>query len=320
MSEPSVSTYRGWEIVHLTSDQLEVDVVPGKGGDVTSVRWRPLGVDVLWRTRWGLRPRGEHTTIGSSEALLSQAYPGGWQTVFPNAGSPSMEHGVEWGMHGEAWLASYDWAVDDGVSPGAAAVELRTDLVRSPFSLVKRITVDGPSVTVTETATNDGAEPVEVTWSQHPAFGAPLVGPSTRVETAARTVWLDPTTPSEWPLLPDGADLSRVPAPGAGISRLAFLADFAEGRAGIVNDELGLRADLTWDTSLMPHAWYWLEAGGRAGFPWYSGAYVLALEPATSWPDSGVSGVRATTATQVAIAPGESRTATVTLTLAATSG
>lgn len=309
VSEPSVSTYRGWEIVHLTSDVLGVDVVPGKGGDVTSVRWRPLDVDVMWRTRWGLRPRGEHVTTGSSEALLMQAYPGGWQTVFPNAGAPSQEHGVEWGMHGEAWLASYDWT-----ATGPAAVELRTDLVRSPFSIVKRVEVDGPAVTVTETVRNDGAEPVEVMWSHHPAFGAPLVGPATRVETAARTVWLDPTTPAAWP----GDGLDRVPAPGSGVSRLAFLDGFAEGRAGIVNDELGLRADLTWDTSLMPHAWYWLEAGGRAGFPWYSDAYVLALEPATSWPDAGVAGVRSTTGTQVAVAPGEERTATVTLTLGPT--
>ncbi|TDD63788.1 aldose 1-epimerase [Jiangella aurantiaca] len=314
MTEPRVSTHHGWELLHLTSDDLEVDVVPGKGGDVTAVRWRPLDVDVMWRTRWGLRPRGEHITAGSSEALLMQAYPGGWQTVFPNAGAPSHEHGVEWGMHGEAWLASYDWSAVDGASAGSAAVELRTDLVRSPFSIVKRVEVAGPSVTVTETVTNDGAEPVEVMWSQHPAFGAPLVGPATRIETAARTIWLDPATPAAWPN--DGFD--RVPAPGSGVSRLAFLADFAEGRAGIVNDELGLRADLTWDTSLMPHAWYWLEAGGRAGFPWYSAAYVLALEPATSWPDAGVAGVRSTTGTQLAIAPGESRTATVTLTLAAT--
>ncbi|PZF79430.1 DUF4432 domain-containing protein, partial [Jiangella anatolica] len=54
------------------------------------------------------------------------------------------------------------------------------------------------------------------------------------------------------------------------------------------------------------------------GFPWYGNAYVVALEPATSWPDAGVSGVRSTTGTQITIGPGEERTATVTLTLSAT--
>ncbi|WP_162606194.1 aldose 1-epimerase [Jiangella asiatica] len=316
MSDIRVSTSRGWEIVHLGSDELDVDVVPGKGGDVTSVRWRPLGVDVMWHTRWGLRVRGESVTAGSSETLLMHAYPGGWQTVFPNGGDAAVEHGVEWGMHGEAWLAAYDWRAD-----GPGAVELSTQLVRSPFSVVKRITVTGPTVTVAETATNEAAEPIEVMWSQHPAFGAPLIGPGARVETSARTVHRDPSAHAAWPALPgagpdDGADLSRLPEPRSGVSRLAYLGDFAEGRAGIVNDELGLRADLTWDASLMPYAWYWLEAGGRTGFPFYSDAYVLALEPATSWPGRGIATVRRTTGTQITIDPGQSRTSSVSLTLA----
>ncbi|WP_026875170.1 DUF4432 family protein [Jiangella gansuensis] len=312
MPDIRVSTSRGWEVVHLGSDELDVDVLPGKGGDVTSVRWRPLGVDVMWRTRWGLRARGETGTVGSSEAMLMHAYPGGWQTVFPNGGDATTEHGVEWGMHGEAWLASYDWHAN-----GPASIELRTHLVRSPFSVVKRIAVTGPTVTVTETVTNEAAEPIEVMWSQHPAFGAPLVGPGARVETDARTAHVAPGTSAPWPMLPDGTDLARLPEERSGISRLAYLADFAEGRAGVVNDELGLRADLSWDTSLMPYAWYWLEAGGRTGFPWYSDAYVLALEPATSWPGRGIATVRATTGTQITIDPGQSRTSSVALTLAA---
>lgn len=310
MPEVSVSSHRGWDIVQLSSDQLEVDVVPGKGGDLTSVRWLPLGVDVLWKTPWGLRPRGERSAAGGSEAKLMEAYPGGWQTVFPNAGDPTVEHGVDWGHHGEVWMTSLDWK-----PVGPAAIEMRTRLVRSPFEVVKRVEVDGSAVTVTETVTNDAAEAVDVMWSQHPAFGPPLVGPGTSVEAPAGVVH-SADGDAAWPTLPGtGTDLRRVPPPRAGETRMAYLGDLGEGRVAVVNAELDLRAELSWDLSVMPYAWYWLEAGGRAGFPWFSDAYVLALEPATSWPYTGVSAVRETTGTHVTIEPGESRTSAVTLRL-----
>jgi hypothetical protein len=77
----------GWQVVKLDTPQLRVDVVPGKGGDLTSVVHLTTGVELLGQTRWGLRARGSMTTPGSSEAALSEAYPGGWQSVFLNAGA-----------------------------------------------------------------------------------------------------------------------------------------------------------------------------------------------------------------------------------------
>jgi len=57
-------------------------VVPGKGGDLTSVMHLATGVELLWQTRLGLRARGSMTTPGSSEASLSEAYPGGMAECF----------------------------------------------------------------------------------------------------------------------------------------------------------------------------------------------------------------------------------------------
>src|SRR5450759_317597 len=83
MASVTTRDYRGWQVVNLETPQLRVDVVPGKGGDLTSVVHLATGIELLWQTRWGLRARGSMTTPGSSEAALSEAYPGGWQTVFP---------------------------------------------------------------------------------------------------------------------------------------------------------------------------------------------------------------------------------------------
>jgi galactose mutarotase-like enzyme len=328
VTDVEVLSRRGWDIVQLRSTDLVAEVVPGKGGDVLSLRWRPTGVELLWQSPWGLRARGAATTSEDPVARLIEAYPGGWQTVFPNGGDAVLEHGVDWGMHGEVWLTPLDW------EPVADGLVMRARLVRSPFEVEKRVTMAGRSMTVAETVTNMGGDEVEVMSGHHPAFGAPLVGPDTVVETAARVVVVDDVrnTPGadlalgaigSWPLVPGRAgadvDLSRVPGPGAGVDRFAYLTDLERGHAAIDNPRLGLRVDLTWEAAALPHAWYWLEANGTAGFPWYRGVYVLAIEPATSFPGQGIGAVRAKTGTQVAIPPGGSRTSAVTLTVS-TSG
>src|SRR5690606_14905113 len=119
---------------------------------------------------------------GSSEAVAMGHYAGGWSTLFPNAGAATTEHGVEWPMHGEVWLAPFDLERADG------CLEYRTVLVRSPFEFVRRIDLEGDRVTVTETARNLGSAAIDVIWNQHPAFGAPLLGPEARVRSTADVV------------------------------------------------------------------------------------------------------------------------------------
>lgn len=320
--------YRGWEVVTLSTSELRVDVLPGKGGDLTSVVHLATGIELLWQTRWGLRARGSMTTPGSSEAALSEAYPGGWQSVFPNAGDAAHEHGVEWGMHGEVWTTPFDWQVAEG------GILLTANLVRSPFRFEKLIEVDGACVRVSETATNIGNETVEVTWSQHPAFGAPLIGPDTRVQTNAKTVTADildnrydsVPAPQPWPLWtsPQGVsvNLSELPAPRTDHSRMAFLSDYPDDEQAlvrIVSPNEGLEVSLGWNAETFPYAWYWMEAGGRKGFPWYSDAYVLAIEPASSWPGRGIAQIRESTGTQIAIDPGQRVNHTVELCVSARS-
>jgi hypothetical protein len=93
MASVTTRDYRGWQVVNLETPQLRVDVVPGKGGDLTSVVHLTTGVELLWQTRWGLRARGPMTTPGSSEAALSEAYPGDGRVFFPMPATPPMNTG-----------------------------------------------------------------------------------------------------------------------------------------------------------------------------------------------------------------------------------
>lgn len=203
----AVSTRAGWEIVTLRSADAEVDVLPGKGGDILSARRRADGLDFLWSSPWGLRARGAPSAATDSEGRLMEAYPGGWQTVFPNGGDAARTQNTTWGMHGEVWLTPFDWDVD----AAATTIEMRADLVHSPFRIFKRVALDGPRVSVAETITNRGGHPVDVMWSHHPAFGAPFLSPDCVIEAAATRVTVD----SSLTACISAAHGSRRPRPGA---------------------------------------------------------------------------------------------------------
>lgn len=320
----------GWDVVRLRSDRLEVDVMPGKGADIVALRWRPLGANVLWTTPWGVRQRGRVGTAAGSVTAFMESYFGGWQTLFPNGGPSCEEAGAELGFHGEACLAP--WEVVSEAEGETAAVELTTTLVRSPFTLNKHIEVRGDAVRVTESVRNGGSEPREVMWGHHPAFGPPLLGEGARVETAA--TWfeadderdtvhgdLQPGSRRDWPLgtARDGGvvDLSVLPGPGERIDRFGYLGGFDRGWCAIVNPRLPLRVDITWDESVFEYAWIWLEAHASDGFPWFGRAYVLGLEPGSSFPGQGLDAVRKKTGTQLRIAPGEERVVWVEMKVAA---
>ena len=323
-AEHQIISVSGWAARRLSTDQLEVTVIPGKGGDVHSIRDRRSGTELLWTPRWGLRPPWALSLPGAPEALALDRSGGGWNTMFPNAGRAGVEHGVDWGFHGETWLAPFDAEVIPG------GVRMTTALTRSPFSVTKDVTVAGNRVAVTESVTHLGARPVDVLWCQHPAFGEPLIGPATTVEITGCVVHPDmpddvpsAEAPLRWPehIEVDGSrhDLSRLDADRSGVARLAFLGSFdgEQVRARIRNPALGLGVELAWNREDFPFAWYWYEAGGRQDYPWYGAAHSLALEPASGYP-SGVHRARALTGTETMIQPGA--TVTKTVTLSVTSG
>lgn len=310
-------SHQGWDAVELESDQVALTVIPGKGADIVSLVDRSSEIELMWHPRWGLRPPGAIALPGSSEALAMATYGGGWNTLFPNAGKSCVEHGVEWGFHGETWVAPFEW------EPMANGILARTSLVRSPFVVEKAISLEGASVTVVERVTNVGALDVDVLWCQHPAFGAPLIGPATVIEADGCLVHPDVADPAlagieatEWPDLPGiGTDLSRLDPPRSGTKRRAFLGEFGtSAHVRILNREAGVAVALEWSPSDFPYAWYWFEAGGRTEFPWYGAEYVLAIEPATGYP-SGITDARRLTGTVCTIPAGETLTKAVVVTV-----
>src|SRR5215831_21050011 len=95
-SRPGIreSVVHGWPAVHLTSDLLEVTVLPSKGADIYALTDLASGIDPLFKAPWGLQPPGSPPRSGSDGAAFLANYEGGWQELFPNTNDPASYHGT----------------------------------------------------------------------------------------------------------------------------------------------------------------------------------------------------------------------------------
>jgi Domain of unknown function (DUF4432) len=290
-----VTSLDAWNPITISSDEIEVTVLAEKGGDIYSLIDRASGVDVLFKAPWPMRAPGAVASVTSSMEKWIELYPGGWQTLLPNGGTECVIDGVTWPYHGEA--AVIPWHV---VTATTSRVELETSLITVPLSLRRVVEVEGAVVRVYETLTNESPVDIEVMWSHHPAFGAPLIGEGALIWTGAGTVVADEEIPGSlleagrediWPLATtrsgEQVDLSVVPPADERRSVLAYLTNFSSGYYAIYNPRIDLGVGLRWPRDIFPSAWFWQEFHEGRGWPWFERAYVMAIEPATTYPGLG---------------------------------
>jgi hypothetical protein len=312
--DPEALVVRGWDVLRLTSDTLQVDVVPALGGTVVSLVRRVDDLELLWQTPWGLRHHGSLDLPGTAEVAAYASYPGGWQPVFPNGGDSASSHGAEWGFDGEARVTWLDWQVEE------AQLLLSGRLVRSPFQLNRAVMLRDDEITITDTVTNVGREHVDVMWGQQIAFGSALIGPDTVVHAGSTTVRSDPRLASSasyddllpWPRAYGQQGMVNLRGVGAvdhPESRLAYLSDFTDATISVRRPSADLLVELRWDELVWPHVWYALETGARKGFPWYGAGRYLTFTPGTSWPAHGLHDARRVSSTLMRIHSDGSRTA-----------
>jgi galactose mutarotase-like enzyme len=309
---------------HLVSALVLVD----QGADIHTLVFRPLGVDVLWKpSRTPREPGVGPPTTGDSLTAWIDYYRGGWNLIFPNFGSAVTHRGAALEFHGEA--ARMPWSLGAvEASAARASVELKVALLRSPFRIKRVISLEAgePVLSVTDTVLNDGEEPMECMWAHHPAFGAPLVSAECAIEIDANLVESDDSyhvpgndlpTGQTWPwpqvrnTRGEEVDLSKMPPQGSRHSRVLYLKDFRHPRFSLLNRTLGLGIKMSWDGRVFPYANFWQETGGVAGYPFFGKAYVMAIEPSSSFPAQGLVAVMNKTQTHVTFAPGEEKTAVV---------
>ena len=278
----------GYRMVRVNNGVIALTILPEKGADIYSLELVSTGVDVLWKSPWGLRKgmSGAGAAEASSEMAWMDQYAGGWQVIFPNGGAACLHRGAHHGFHGEASIVPWKCAIVRSGN-GGVSVTLETVLACSPFALKRVVTLNPGDCyfRIEETIRNYGGEAMEFVWGHHPALGAPFLGPECIVQVPAaryRTNHGEDGFP--WPC--DG--LERVPSRQKSTESFGYLSEFEAGWYAVRNPRLELGFALAWPVETFPYAWLWREFGGTRGYPWYSNSYVMAIEPFSSIPDRGL--------------------------------
>jgi galactose mutarotase-like enzyme len=319
---------RALRAVTIANELISAQILVDQGADIHTLIFKPLGIDVLWKPKRTPREPGVGPPLaGDSFVLWNEYFRGGWNLIFPNFGPAVTHRGSPLEFHGEA--ARVAWSLGRMESSAAgASVELEIALLRSPFHIKRLIWLKAgePVLYVNETITNQSQEPMECMWAHHPAFGAPLVSSDCTIETGAQLIESDDGYSAAGNDLPTGqiwpwphvtnkfgedVDLSKIPPHKARHSRVLYLKNFAQPRYRLVNLAIGLGIEMSWDAAVFPYATFWQDSGGGTGYPLFGEAYVMAIEPTSSYPAQGLPTVMEKTQTHMTFAPGEAKTTEV---------
>lgn len=298
--------YRDMPLVVMENERLRVGLLAGKGTDVVEFLYKPCDLDFVWLSAGGVRnPTSYLSTSPDPLATFVDAYPGGWQEVFPNGGAPSAYLGAQFGQHGEVSTLPWDVRVDEETEE-AVAVTFQVRTQKTPFAIEKRLRLVAgePTLHLNETVTNESDVPLQAMWGHHLAFGRPFLDESCRIRLPDGVTVIPHATPihpqgrrvsaerrSVWPFAPtaDGGevDLSVLPPRGE-VSEIVYLTGFNEGWYEVAHPAKGLGFRVEWDVRQMPYLWYWQEFGASEGYPWYGRHYNVGLEPFSSYPTNGL--------------------------------
>jgi hypothetical protein len=261
-------TLDGTDLVRLESGHLLLDVAPGIGGRIVSLREKAGGHEFLWRNS---RLRLERVPPGS---VYDPNFYGGIDELLPND-IPERIDGVDCPDHGELWTLALDGRLEDG------ALILEGRLPR--FGLVYRrrmsLADDKPTVHFQYRISNPTDAARHFLWNFH----APLaVEPGDVIECPAEKARVADLSWSRhrsldtfnWPVIEGQA--ANVVRAKDGTCDSFHLYELREGRMAWRRPAQGLTFAYRFDTRVMPYASMWASYGG------FDGHYTVLLEPSTA--------------------------------------
>ena len=284
----------------MENSHLRIVFLLDKGGDMIELKYKPLDLDLLWHAPQGhINPAEYIPPIAWAESSFNDLYGGGWQDAVPVIGNGPQEHrGARYGTHGESPVMRWNAEILESEGKAASAV-LRVEGVRYPFALEKIIRIENDSsvLRLSETLSNLSPQSLEFFWLQHPAFGEPFLSPENTISFPpdSSVENFDEINPhgriadgkSPWPKVNsrkgEPIDLSRLP-PRKLIAEETCFVKVKEGWYTLTNPGLGVTFKLEWDPKIFHWAWFW-QNYNQPDYPYYGGAWNIAIEPATSVPN-----------------------------------
>ena len=282
-------------LVVLENSLVRVGVVVSRGAEIVEFRFKPLDIDVLWHTERSMPPLGYFPQTAQETDTFFDHFVGGWQESFPMGNSHGLFHGARLALHGEVSLLPWDFDVIRD-TPSAIEVEFRAACRRTPFELVRRMSLTGGTVVrFDEQIVNRGGGKLEYAWGHHPSFGPPFLTADCLLDLPKGTY----TTPSKANpqakprLMPDQKahsprlkgingkliDVRRAPPVRGGTMGNFCIEIDGPARAALRNPKIDLGIGFSWDAKRFPYLWQWEVSHGCAGYPLWGRDYLVALEP-----------------------------------------
>jgi hypothetical protein len=292
-------TSSGLRTIAVENRFLRILVLPGSGGKIWQITYKPLSADVLWNN--ANLPPARHAL----NAPYDDVWSGGWDELFPND-EPGPLNGCQLPDHGELWTG--DWEAEPFEIKDAVGLHLRLTTPISNFLVERTLLLRADSATfeMQYRFRNQSAETFPFLWKLHPAFA---VSASHRIDFPPMTVFREPEFPGTlgeapisfpWPHAPLGektVDLRQVPDVSSQAVHFFYGAGFASGWCGITNRANGLGCALRFDPNVFTSCWLFATHGG------WRDLNVAVLEPATGFPFQMQSMIAAGRARK--LAPGE---------------
>lgn len=262
----------GERLLGMKNRFLEVEIAPGVGGKVVSLRDAATGYDFLWTNKDLPLKR---LPVGSE---YDPNFYGGIDELIPND-MPETIDGVDAPDHGELWTRAMDWAAE-GDRLVLSAVLPRCGLrYRRSISLCP----DAPALEIRYKIENPTGERRSFLWKFHAALniepGDEILCPAGKAVAADPewTRWQD-CAPFDWPHV-QGQRADVVPSRD-GTTDFLYLYDLKDGVMGWRRPSGDLAFCYRFDPAVFPYCWYFASYGG------FFGHYTAVLEPCTAMPCS----------------------------------
>ena len=287
--------------ITLRDGALSLTIAPERGAEARSL---VLGdVEFMYHPPWASAP----LPAGPLEEVpWERSWHGGWQLLWPNAGSACTVDGVKHSFHGAGSVARFG-VTEHSRQRARLTCELDGLVCERGFELQ-----DG-AVRATARIVNRSEGTLPLVLVEHLILGGRMAAEGTRIELDGGQIveqaW-DGTplgAAGDWPQLGE-ADYSVLPAT---TSRFAVVRDIPAGRARVVGRQ-GATLELAFDRAAYPHLWLWEERFGATVTPWHGDGECLAVEPSSVPSADGLEGaIERGEATL--LAPGEELTSWIEL-------
>ena len=258
-------SWHGEAATTLGSSQIAVTVVPRRGGKIASI------LDLTNGREWLEQPAGDYGPAPVYGGNFTAADVSGWDEMVPTIVSCEYE-GVSLPDHGEVWSGEWD------VESGGGALVCRSAGRALPYSLTRKMAVEGPKLILDYSLANIGDEPLQLLWAAHPLFtvsdsGTSVVLPSDVDQII--DVLATPPRPEPWPNS-SFEGVARMP-PKSGRKFYVQPERRIRWAALLDGDRRWLR--MAWDPEVVPYLGVWLDNCAYTRRP------AIALEPSTGYYD-----------------------------------